>query len=258
MIRKYFKNGNRKLSYIDYHGKGEYIILLHGHFGCASMYSQLADALKQFYRVIALDQQGHGFSDWGQEYTRDEYLDDLSALYEELKINEAVIIGHSLGGVNGYQFAARNPNKVKSLIIEDIGTIVSDDLSFITKWPNYLTTARQWYHFFKEQGIDNALYFMESLEQTELGWRLGFDTIGLVRSQTELNGDWKEDWQSVKCNILLMRGSESTVLSRCNVNQLLKLTPKMKYIEFEGCGHTIRDKDFEGYKNAILDFLNKI
>lgn len=257
MVRKYFENGNRKLSYIDYHGKGEYIIMLHGHFGCASMYSQLAGVLKQFYRVIALDQQGHGFSDWGQDYTRDEYLDDLAALYGELKINEAVIIGHSLGGVNGYQFAAKNPSMVKSLIIEDIGTTVSDDLSFVTKWPDYFTTVRQWYHFFIEQGIDNVLYFMESLEQTEYGWRLGFDTIGLVRSQIELNGDWNKDWLNVKCNILLMRGSESTVLSRYNANQLLEVTPEIKYREFEGCGHTIRDKDFEGYKNAILEFLNK-
>lgn len=256
MKRKFFKNDNRNLSYIDFGGNGEYIIMLHGHFGCASMYSALGNILKRSYRVIALDQQGHGFSEWGQSYTRREYIDDIKSLYSELNISEAIIIGHSLGGVNGYQLAAQHPRMVKSLIIEDIGTIINDDVSFILEWPDIFPTARHCHKFLLQQGIDNFLYFMESLEQVEQGWQFKFHAKGLVKSQFELNGDWTEDWQKVQCNILLMRGSNSDVLSEAHAKDLVNCTPNMRYKLFEGCGHTIRDMDFEGYKKAILEFLN--
>lgn len=255
MKRKYYFSGTKKLSYIDFGGRGKYIIMLHGHFGCASMFSNIANILKQSYRVIALDQQGHGFSDWSNSYSRQQYIDDLASLYAELRVNEAIIIGHSLGAVNGYQFAARYPSKVKSLIIEDIGVIIDNDASFILEWPKYLSTVRQCYRFLNKHGIGNYMYFMESLEQIDCGWRFKFDADGLVRSQIALNGDWTKDWQKIKCNILLMRGSESDVLSRDHANDLIKNTPNMTYREFEGCGHTIRDKNFEGYKNTILEFL---
>lgn len=172
-----------------------------------------------------------------------------------LRVNEAIIIGHSLGAVNGYQFAARYPSKVKALIIEDIGTIIDDDASFILEWPKYFPTVRQCYRFLNEQEIWNYMYFMESLEQTDCGWRFKFDADGLVRSQIALNGDWTRDWQNIRCNIMLMRGCDSDVLSKGHANDLIKSTPNMTYREFEGCGHTIRDKNFEGYKNAILEFL---
>ncbi len=255
MKRKYFISSNRKLSYIDFGGRGDTIITLHGHFGCANMYAQLANELNDTYRVVSLDQQGHGFSDWGVYYTRKDYIKDIEALFEVLGIESAIIIGHSLGAVNGYQFASKYPSRVKTLVLEDIGTIVNDDSSFILSWPEKFQTIRSCFDFLREQGIKNCLYFMESLEQNEGGWNFKFDAKGLVNSQINLNGNWEEDWNKIKCNILLMRGQNSDVLSLTQAMKIIKDRANISYIEFEGCGHTIRDVDFQGYKKAILDFL---
>ena len=43
-------------------------------------------------------------------------------MFEHIGIVKTVLLGNSLGGVNAYQFAARHPERVKALIIEDIGT----------------------------------------------------------------------------------------------------------------------------------------
>ncbi len=48
------------------------------------------------------------------------------------------ILGNSLGGVNAYQFAARHPERVKALIIEDIGAVVTDDISFVLSLAGFL------------------------------------------------------------------------------------------------------------------------
>jgi esterase len=83
------------------------------------------------WRVIALDQRGHGYSAHAGTYTRDDYRGDLEALFAHLALEEtAVIIGNSLGGVNAYQFAARHPQLVRALVIEDIGAVVEHDTSF--------------------------------------------------------------------------------------------------------------------------------
>ena len=141
MQRHSFLNNNLKLSYLDSGGNGEIIIALHAHWMQASGYSKIAAELLPSWRFIALDQRGHGFSDHTASYTRDDYISDIKALFKHLAIEEPVILmGNSLGGVNSYQFAARNPHLVKAMIIEDIGVDLSGDVSFSLNWKGaYIT-----------------------------------------------------------------------------------------------------------------------
>jgi len=81
----------------------------------AETFIPLAAPLAPGWRLIALDQPGHGYTTHAAGYTRKHYLADLSALFDHLRINEAVILGHSLGGVNAYQFAALYPQFVRGL-----------------------------------------------------------------------------------------------------------------------------------------------
>jgi len=243
------------LSYIDYGGQGQVVIALHGHFGCASMYSQLAHDLGNRCRVIALDQQGHGFSEFGKNYTRDEYIEDINELYRELGIDRATLIGHSLGGVNGYQFAVRYPDKVERLVIEDIGAVVDDDLSFILEWPKTFENARAAVTFLKNNGVENFLYFMESIVQEEDGWKFMFDSKGLVESQRKLNGNWIDDWKRICCDTLLLNGGRSDVLSKEQADEISKVNSNVSLVRFKEAGHTIRDDDYCRYKTAITEFI---
>ncbi|MFF7099894.1 alpha/beta fold hydrolase [Streptomyces nigra] len=89
-----------------------------------------------------MDQRGHGFSDRGPDFSREGYIADATALLTHLGLERPVVLGHSLGGVNAYQFAARHPGLVRALVIEDIGTEIDDDLSFCLSWPHRAPTAR--------------------------------------------------------------------------------------------------------------------
>src|SRR5438477_7078400 len=134
MERRNFKSGLLTLSYLDAGGKGETIIALHAHWMEAQTFTSLARSLSPQWRVIALDQRGHGYSDHASSYTRDDYLRDLAALYDHLGIRRAILLGNSLGGVNAYQFATRYPDRVQALVIEDIGVVVKDEISFVLNW----------------------------------------------------------------------------------------------------------------------------
>lgn len=108
MQRKTFQRGNLTFSYLDTEGEKPLLVALHGHMMEGVTFLPLMQILQSDYRVVALDQRGHGFSDHAASYTRDDYLCDIEALLQTLNGNMPVILlGHSLGGVNAYQFAAR-------------------------------------------------------------------------------------------------------------------------------------------------------
>ena len=134
MQRRSFRRDGLTLSYLDAGGDGQPLVALHAHWMEGLTFAPLAAALAPEWRVIALDQRGHGHSDHAATYTREDYLGDLSALFAHLRLEGAVLLGNSLGGVNTYQFAARHPERVRAFIIEDIGAEIADDISFALAW----------------------------------------------------------------------------------------------------------------------------
>src|SRR5450432_529063 len=91
-----------KLSYLDDGGNGRPLVALHAHWMEGQTYAPLTAELAPEWRVIALDQRGHGYSDHAPSYSREDFLGDLLALFEHLKLQKAVLVGNSLGGVNAY------------------------------------------------------------------------------------------------------------------------------------------------------------
>ncbi|MBF9234015.1 alpha/beta fold hydrolase [Microvirga alba] len=124
-VRGFFQAGSVRPSYVDFGGSDEAPILvaLHGHFGCARNFAPLAEAMRPHsWRVLALDQRGHGWSDHPETCGRVDYGRDAEAFILHIaKGRPVVLLGHSLGGVNAYQLAARRADLVKALIIEDVG-----------------------------------------------------------------------------------------------------------------------------------------
>ncbi len=140
MHRREFRHEGLRLSYLDGGGGDRVLIALHAPFMEAATFAPLPAALAPEWRVVALDQRGHGYSDHAPSYTRDDYIGDLEAFIDHLGVSDPVLLGNSLGGVNAYQFAARHPERVRGLIIEDIGAEVWDDLSFVLAWQGLFPT----------------------------------------------------------------------------------------------------------------------
>lgn len=117
----YVKNDNGLLYYHDY-GKGEPIILLSGGPGnSSSQLAEMASRLSRNYRIILLEQRGTGLSmPTPMDSTTINLtvaVSDLKLLLDKLKLNNAIICGHSWGGSLAMYFATAYPEKVKSLIL---------------------------------------------------------------------------------------------------------------------------------------------
>lgn len=98
---------------------GGAVVLLHALGKNGSDWEETAEALGRRWRVYVPDLRGHGRSDWPGEYSFELMRDDLAALLTALRLSKVTLVGHSLGGVVAYLYAAQHPERVERLVLED-------------------------------------------------------------------------------------------------------------------------------------------
>jgi esterase len=254
MQRHNFQRDKLKLSYLDAVGNGRPLVALHAHWMEGQTYAPLAEALAPDWRVIALDQRGHGYSDHAATYTREDYLGDLDALFTQLELQKAVLLGNSLGGVNAYQFAARHPHRVLGLVIEDIGAEIADDTSFALPWGGAFKTREA---LEERVGARFVPYLKDSFRETPEGWRLAFDPRETLGSQLSLNGNHWNDWEASNCPALLLRGADSRVTKPAHIEEMASRRPNTKVVTLKG-GHVLHFDDPEVFAKTVRIFLQEL
>ena len=104
--------------YYEVYGAGEPLVLLHGGVGSIEMLMPLLPALAQVRQVIAVDLQAHGrTADIDRPLRYESMADDIADLLKQLHIEQADVMGYSLGGGTALQIAIRHPQRVRSLVL---------------------------------------------------------------------------------------------------------------------------------------------
>lgn len=254
MDRRSFRHGDLTLSYLDAGGSGPAVVALPGHWMEARTYAPLAAALMPDWRVVALDQRGHGFSDRASRYHREDYLGDALALCDHLGLRDPVLLGNSLGGVNAYQLAARHPERVRALIVEDIGAEVADDQSFVLAWDGVSPTREA---LAERVGSRLAPYLTDAFRETRDGWRLAFAPADMVASQQALNGDHWDDWLGSGCPALLVRGGASRLTRAEHLAEMAARRPRTRLVTLDA-GHVVHADAPAAFAETVRGFLRKL
>lgn len=105
--------------YYEVYGEGKPIVLIHGAFmTIAGNWGELIPELSKTRRVIALEMQGHGHTQYSDRKLSDTMLaSDVAGVMDYLKIDSADVAGYSMGGSVAYQFAIQSPKRVRKLVI---------------------------------------------------------------------------------------------------------------------------------------------
>lgn len=123
MVQDHYVNvRGMEFHYREWSHKGTPLILLHGLSSQAHIFDRVAPLLADSFRVLVLDQRGHGDSakpDDGYDFAN--IAQDLAAFLDTLKIKRAVIAGHSWGGGVALYFAAYYLERTRALILIDGG-----------------------------------------------------------------------------------------------------------------------------------------
>src|SRR3954463_16146549 len=103
--------------YVETHGDGRPMILLHGGLGSGEMFSPILSSLAEQHRVILVDLQGHGrTADIDRPIDVRLMADDVAALIDHLGLQKPDVVGYPLGGGVALQVAIKYPEKVRRLV----------------------------------------------------------------------------------------------------------------------------------------------
>jgi pimeloyl-ACP methyl ester carboxylesterase len=99
-------------------GKGDPVVLLHGFAETSHMWLPLIAKLSDKHTVIAPDLRGFGQSSAPSDgYTKTAMAQDIHALVRSLKYDRIRLVGHDIGLMVAYAFAAQYPNEVERLVL---------------------------------------------------------------------------------------------------------------------------------------------
>ena len=267
-VRRTARPAGLEISYLDW---GEptagsaVLILLHGTMGCAADWSRVAPAFARSYRVVALDQRGHGLSAHppapGGYATRD-YLDDLEAFADALGATQVGLLGHGMGGHNAIAIAARRPGRVLCALANDVAPAPPADSA---TWEELLPgrehptfASVEDYVTWRRRAVPFA---PDALLEEEAGWRLRRRPSGWrADSDTRAAFDWKPDdlWEEVggiRCPMLYIRGGRSPDLDAATQQSLVMRTPNGRSISLELAGHATyldREEEFIELSHAFF------
>ena len=247
------------------------LVLLHGITGHARSWDHLASALQPGYRVIALDQRGHGDSQWapGADYSVGAMAADVERLADHLGLGRFLLLGLSMGGRVSIGFAGTHPERVERLIIVDIGPDIAPAgmeriRGAIGTAPERFTTQEEAFEYARR---GNPLYAeaelrhrvshgLTRLPDGGLVWK--YDTaireamrLGTRREAMNL---W-EPLARIACPTLLVRGAESDIVSPEIAKRMLATLPDARLVEIAGAGHTVPGDQPEAFAAAVRSFL---
>ncbi len=194
--------------------------------------------------VVAVDLPGHGGSE-GPPLERVESMADwLIEVFDELSIETAALVGHSMGSLVALDAAARYPQRVRSLVMvgvsvplrvspELMGAAMSgghDALDMLTYWGH---SRHAWLGGNETPGIWMTGSYLRLLE------RCPTTTIATDLSACDAYSAGLDAAGSVTAPSLVLMGSRDVMTPIRGATQLIAGLPETRTVVFEGAGHAL-------------------
>lgn len=260
-----------RLHYLDWGIEGNPpMICLHGLTGHAGTWNAFARGMRDRYHVIALDQRGHGESEWAHDgYDPRDYVADLAALCEHLGKGRITVIGLSLGGMVAIQFAALFPESVERIVVVDIGPAPSSGVIERRREEGAYPS--------RFESLDAAVEWAQRGDAWPRPQVLREDLGGRLRLQGDGSWVWKTDPQAmatsslgfwaqraeshwaayagIHCPVLAVRGLDSDYLSDEIRLRMQRLNERCRWIDIPAAGHNVVSDQPAPFLKAVRNFL---
>ena len=249
------------------------IVLLHGITGHARTWDRLASELVSRWRVIALDQRGHGDSGVAADgdYRVGPMADDLGAFVERLGLGRFTLLGLSMGGRVALAYAGAHAERIERLVIVDIGPDIhlaglERIRAMMAAAPERIESESQALELIRRA---NPLYDDAELRHRvahglrrapdgALTWK--YDKALRDMMRTGGRRDSVDLWAPlprITCPTLVVRGAVSDILSSEIAKRMLEALPDGRLVEIAGAGHTIPGDQPEAFAQAVRTFIEE-
>ena len=292
---RYQSHDDLSLYYRSYGSGGEVVLCLPGLTRNSKDFHDLATHLAPRYRVVCLDLRGRGKSEWAKKwrhYHPGVYVRDIWKLVDQLGVSRFIIVGTSLGGLLAMIMAAQNPQRLKAIVLNDIGPEI-DPVGYkrilssagrqlkVKNWQEAARQCRDTYHlalpgmssdfwdaFARRSYRENTSGVPEPDMDPKIGHAIRHGSLpgkillwlrklGILHQVSGVPLDPWDAFRAVSMPCLVLRGNLSDVLSERIVERMLAIKPDLQRVTIPDRGHVPLLDEAESL-NAIDAFLQQL
>jgi esterase len=260
-----------KIHVIDWGSEGQFpMLLIHGFSQTAHTWDEFAPTMRDRYHVYAMDQRGHGDSDWAPDgaYQAVDFVADIAGVVKSLGIQRMILCGMSLGGRNSIMFTAMYPNVVERLVLVDVGPEMIEAgtkniRNFVASVPaefDSIDAAIDYAATFNPRRSRDNLYHrlyhnLKPLPSGEYTWK--YDPVFRTQEWSESREaiDLWSYFRRITCPTLIVRGAQSDVFAAETGKTMVEVHPNCRMLEVEGAGHSVMGDNPAGFRAAVGGFL---
>jgi len=251
--------------YYEIHGNGSPLILIAGLASDSQSWQPVLGGLAENFKVVVFDNRGIGRTQYPQDSFRISTLAlDTVCLLDELAIEKADILGHSMGGYIAQEIAIEYPERVNRLILASTCAATSQKNRFLFGGLLKTLESRKSYELFIREFFDliftpeylNNKENIESVVKSALdypfpvapeGFRLQLEALKNFSSQDRLN--------RIKASTLLMAGRKDALVTSEEAQLLADKIPFLKLLYLENAAHSFQVEQPGLFVDCAVEFL---
>lgn len=248
------------------YGQGRPMIVIHGLFGMLDNWTTLARRwAERGFEVHTLDLRNHGRSFWSDRMSISDMSEDVALYMQYNGIQQAIVLGHSLGGKVAMKFACTFPDKVEKLIVADISpryyaphhqNIVS---ALNVLYDHHITSREQAKSLLNEHIKEESTqaFLLKSLYLSDDNtYKLRFNLKAIDRSMEDLGGGLGAN-EIFLGDTLFLKGEKSSYISPRDIDDIATHFPNSEVVSIPNTGHWLHSEQPEEFSRVVMDFLKR-
>ncbi len=248
------------------------VVMLHGGSQQAHSWDFVSLPLSEHYHIIAMDQRGHGDSDWAPDgdYTIEAHQGDIDGFISALGLDGFHLIGHSMGGRNSYVWASKNSHKLRSLVIVDTGPEAQsrgrnriqnfrelpDELD---TFEEFATRVQEYTGRTREQTLGALKYSIRQRADGKWTWK--YDKALRTPGRNERQWTSEQLWDAVAritCPTLVVRGGNSDIFAHETMVKMKEVIPTCSIVTVPDAGHLVAGDNPADFLAAVREHYARV
>jgi pimeloyl-ACP methyl ester carboxylesterase len=266
----------RQVHYLEWgHGVLPAVLCLHGGGQTAYMFEDLGATLAGRYHVLAIDLPHHGDSDPLEEHGPRPYSETLPPVVEAFGLETPVLVGASMGGLTSIFLGANHPDLVRAIALIDVGHQLEEEgvrkiIAFLSAHESFgsleeAADAIAEYLPFRHKPPDPRRLTRNMRQRADGRWEWkhgihrrvqGPEGAARIRNWRQTIAGVEAAAQRLRCPVLVLRGSESDVLSDEGAEAVTALIPNARLEVVDRAGHLAAGDNPRSTVALISSFLD--
>jgi pimeloyl-ACP methyl ester carboxylesterase len=239
------------------------VLLLHGVTDSWRSFERVLPHLPEWVRAFAVTQRGHGDADRPTTgYRTRDFAADIASFMDALELEQAIVVGHSMGSTNALRFAIDHPGRTRALML--VGTFASyrDNPAVVEFFDSAITPladpidpalARDFQQSTLAQPVPEAFFntaVQESLKLPARVWRALFRAF--------LEDDFVDEFDRIKAPTLILWGARDAFCPRTDQERLLAEITGARLMVYERAGHALHWEEPERFAADLVAFAENL